>query len=137
MSEQIQIHKCPTRGCNNNSYKNLPPTSRKLQRFCFQCMKRYGMGAQLTWTCIECNLPISPNNIQIRLCDSCGENHFRNYHKKYWQTVRRFKAKPRYCRNCSARISVGRSSFCTDYCKWINYLKNWNPKIKKQLELVR
>lgn len=136
MSVQVQIYKCPTRGCTNNSFKNLPPTSRSKKRFCFQCMKRHGMGVMLTWTCVECGLPITEHNIQLHLCRNCAESHRRKYHNKYWLQVRSKLKTQRRCRRCNGMIESGRSPYCTDYCKWLSWLTNYNRKIKRQLELV-
>lgn len=137
MSVQVQVYKCPTRGCNNNSYKNLPPTSQSRLRFCIPCLKRSGMGVMLTWLCVKCGKPITQGKISLHYCRDCAKQSRRDYHRRYWQKVRHLRLKKRNCIWCSGVFkNVRRRRYCSDYCKWMNWVKNKNLHNYRKIEVL-
>lgn len=74
----------------------------------------------------------------------------RKYHPECWvekrKEVQRQKSRLRYrrklgvrhCKRCGGILSrLHKRKYCTNYCRWLNDLKNWNSRVKQQLELAR
>lgn len=129
----IQSHKCADIRCSNNALNQRPTNPRTKDRFCFQCLKRSGMGGTLEWQCRRCSKRISGGNTTVIYCAGCGLENRRQYHRKYYQDVRK-KTILHKCVWCGKKT---KSKYCTSYCKWINGLKNNNYyKFSKILRLI-
>lgn len=72
----------------------------------------------------------------------------RKYHPECYLIHRRYLSKmrarrkllergQRNCKRCGGKLGLHKKNYCSPYCRWLNDLKNWNPMIKKQLELLQ
>lgn len=60
-----------------------------------------------------------------RKCTQC-KNKIRNEKHKMIKKLRRLKNKK--CHTCGGGIKIWNAVFCSDYCKWLNYIKNTSHK---------
>lgn len=139
MSLQIQLQKCASVFCDN-TLKHLPRGRRTSDRFCYACLSRTQL---LSWKCVRCDNIISSHNMQkiycSRACRDLEKNlKRRQYHREYYQRRKLLRIIPRFCKRCDGRIKKPhKKMYCGPYCYWLNYLKNRNGKIRKQLELFK
>lgn len=129
MSQLVDVRRCLTLGCQGIT-ANPSPHPRSRDRFCTTCLWKSANGIPLRRMCLGCKKTIDYENTSVLYCVLCGVERRRQYHRNYWQKIRRVN----HCVWCGRQC---RLRYCTEYCRWINNLKNNNPyKFTKILGLV-
>ena len=95
------------------------------------------MSQILIHRCIDCNKEINPGKIGMKtLCDYCAYERKKKHARDYARKKMLLKV-GRECLRCRGSIKKYKQRYCSDYCRWLNDLKNHNAVIRRQIEMVR
>ena len=90
--------------------------------------------------CSECGLELkdAPKYGVRRYHPECFKNKRRRIARQTIMEKRRKVMGERNCVRCGGKITkLHKQKYCSDYCRWLTHLANWNNNIKKQLVLIK